>query len=186
MGRRPSAVLYAPSPGLLERPCVAAPFFFGSFRTFVHSPLGDDFRRKIMHSRRSARRSWAGDGSGTPGGSSAAQLVPRWDDLRRELVVHGQIVKRFRLPAPYQEAVLAAFEEEGWPPRVFDPLSPQGDQDPEATAARDHQYGLNRSRLARIIRFRGDGTGQGVLWEWVPRLALIPPPRSTRPPPQLR
>ena len=73
-----------------------------------------------MHSRRSAAK-LAGDGSGAPGGSSAAQLIPRWDEVRRELAVDGQIVKRFRLPAPNQEAVLAAFEEEGWPPRVFDP-----------------------------------------------------------------
>ncbi|MEN6451371.1 MAG: hypothetical protein ABFC96_12840 [Thermoguttaceae bacterium] len=92
--------------------------------------------------------------------------VPRWDSQRRELVVDGQIVKRFRVPAPNQEAVLAAFEEEGWPSRIFDPLIPQGDVSPKR---RLHETikALNSHRLFRAVRFRGDGTGQGVLWEWV-------------------
>jgi hypothetical protein len=90
--------------------------------------------------------------------------MPRWDSLRRELKVDGQIVKRFRLPAANQESVLAAFEEEGWPPRIYDPLPPRDAQCPKR---RLHETikALNRSRLARIIRFCGDGTGEGILWE---------------------
>jgi hypothetical protein len=98
--------------------------------------------------------------------TAAVQLIPRWDELRRELLVDGQIVKRFRVPAPNQAAVLAAFEEESWPSRIFDPLPPQGDVSPKR---RLHETikALNGCRLARVIRFGGDGTGQGVLWEWV-------------------
>ncbi len=94
------------------------------------------------------------------------QPIPRWDMVRRELAVDGQVVKRFRLPAPNQEAVLAAFEEEGWPLRIFDPLPPQGDVNPKR---RLHETikSLNQHRLARLIRFRGDGTGEGVFWELV-------------------
>ena len=97
--------------------------------------------------------------------TAEAPLVPRWDSLRRELVVEGQIIKRFRLPAANQEIVLAAFEEEGWPARIFDPLPPRDEQCPKR---RLHETikALNRSRLARLIRFCGDGTGEGVLWEW--------------------
>ena len=72
---------------------------------------------------------------------------------------------RFRLPAANQEAVLRVFEEEGWPAAIFDPLPPHGDGD---TKQRLHDTikALNRSRLARVIHFSGDGTGEGVLWEW--------------------
>lgn len=118
-----------------------------------------------MSLRRSAAKSDA-DGSDEHGDSFSGKLLPRWDAMRRELIVDGQIVKRFRLPAPNQEAVLLAFEEEGWPSRVFDPLPPQAGQ---CSKRRLHETikALNRSRFARIIRFQGDGTGQGVLWEWV-------------------
>ena len=96
---------------------------------------------------------------------TAAQGAPRWDGLRRELLVDGQVVKRFRVPAPNQIAILAAFEEEGWPPRVFDPLPPQEEQDPKR---RLHESikALNGHHRVRLIRFAGDGTGEGVLWEW--------------------
>ncbi|MBU4272473.1 MAG: hypothetical protein KKE86_05040 [Planctomycetes bacterium] len=102
-----------------------------------------------------------------PNSSEAAvRLPPRWDATRRELTVDGQVIKRFRVPAANQEAVLAAFEEEGWPPRIFDPLPPRADQESKRRL-NETVKALNRSRLARIIRFAGDGTGEGVLWEWV-------------------
>jgi hypothetical protein len=98
--------------------------------------------------------------------ASAAKPLPHWDSSRRELLVDGQVVKRFRGPAANQELVLLVFEEEGWPIRVFDPLPPQESQ---SAKKRLHETikALNHSRLARVIRFCGDGTGQGVLWEWV-------------------
>ena len=39
------------------------------------------------------------------------------------------IVKEFKVPAANQEAILAAFQEEGWVPRIDDPLAPQLNQD---------------------------------------------------------
>jgi hypothetical protein len=99
-------------------------------------------------------------------GGTATVGVPRphWDALRRELTVGGQIVKRFRVPAPNQEAVLSAFEEEGWPAAILDPLPPQDEQDGKQRL-HDTIKSLNRSRLARVIRFSGDGTGEGAFWE---------------------
>jgi hypothetical protein len=91
-------------------------------------------------------------------------LHPHWDSLRRELTLDGQVVKRFRVPARNQETVLMAFEEEGWPAVVLDPLPPQDEQDGKQRL-HDTIKSLNRSRLARVIRFSGDGTGEGVLWE---------------------
>ena len=140
-------------------------------------------RRKNMNSRGSAAMA-AVNGSDKPGDSSTGQLLPRWDAMRRELVVDGQIVKRFRLPAVNQVAVLAAFEEEGWSSRIFDPLPPHAGQDLQATTARDrevaesfsscadHSFPRRRHRPRRSL-------GMGL------RLAMIPPPPSPRPHPML-
>lgn len=90
--------------------------------------------------------------------------LPRWDAERRELTYAGRIVKRYRCPAPRQIAILAAFEEEGWPYAIDDPLPPK----PEIVIKdrlKDAVRQLNRNQLNRLIRFRGDGTGERVTWE---------------------
>src|SRR5205085_2870619 len=51
-----------------------------------------------------------------PAGPGAER--PRWDAGRRELTWRGLLVKHFREPAPSQELLLAAFEEEDWPRRI--------------------------------------------------------------------
>lgn len=89
---------------------------------------------------------------------------PRWDPICRVLRVGQHVVKRYRRPSPNQEAVLSAFQEDGWPQRIDDPLSPQGDQDPKCRL-RDTIKWLNRNQQQRLICFRGDGTGEGVCWE---------------------
>src|SRR5262249_44802055 len=55
--------------------------------------------------------------------------VPTWDAARHVLSCGGQTVKQFTRPAANQEGVLSAFEEEGWPPRILDPLAPDLAQD---------------------------------------------------------
>ncbi|MHB0958236.1 MAG: hypothetical protein ACYC0X_12220 [Pirellulaceae bacterium] len=90
---------------------------------------------------------------------------PRWNPVRRELWVGDSLIKRYRQPAPNQEPVLAAFEEEGWPQRIDDPLSPNWDIDPKRRL-RDTVAGLNSSHKTKdLIVFEPDGTGEGVLWE---------------------
>ena len=49
---------------------------------------------------------------------------PRWIAEARELWLGDRLVKRFRRSATAQEIVLAAFEEEGWPRHIDDPLLP--------------------------------------------------------------
>lgn len=90
--------------------------------------------------------------------------TPHWDAELRKLHLNEQIVKRFKWPAPNQEAVLSAFHEEGWPERIDDPLRPQPEQDPKRRLA-DTIKCLNRSQVNQLIHFRGDGTGEGVVWE---------------------
>ncbi len=89
---------------------------------------------------------------------------PQWDNDRQELRYAGHLVKRFKAPAPNQEAILAVFEEEGWPPRIDDPLPPQADQDPKRRLM-DTIKCLNRNQKRALLHFLGDGTGQGVRWE---------------------
>jgi len=91
---------------------------------------------------------------------------PRWDSERHELRLGGILVKRFKWPAVNQETVLTAFEEEDWPPRIDDPLPPQADQDPKRRLS-DTIKCLNRKQTNELLHFRGDGTGEGVVWELV-------------------
>jgi hypothetical protein len=104
-------------------------------------------------------------GHPAPGnGDDCAGGVPHWDSERKELRWWGQLVKRFTQPAPNQEAVLAAFEEEGWPPRIDNPLHPRLDGD-LVQRLHDTIIRLNRHQERQLLRFRADGSGQGVRWE---------------------
>jgi hypothetical protein len=90
--------------------------------------------------------------------------MPFWEGVRRELRVGATLVKCFKQPAPYQEAILAAFEEEGWPLRIDDPLPPKPDRDPKRHL-HDTINNLNRNQRERLIHFFGDGHAEGVCWE---------------------
>ena len=74
------------------------------------------------------------------------------------------MVKRFRVPAENQEAVLSAFQEEGWPFCVDDPLPPMHDivlkERLKFTIRR-----LNAGHKRAAFDFFGDGTGEAVCWE---------------------
>ena len=94
------------------------------------------------------------------------QLRPVWDSTRHELSLGGKLVKKFKWRAANQEAILSAFAEEGWPPRIDDPLPPIGDIDPKRRLS-DAIKCLNRHHANALIRFCGDGSGEGVLWERV-------------------
>ncbi len=57
-----------------------------------------------------------------------------------------------------------AFQEEGWPVRIDDPLPPVSESEPKQRL-RETIRSLNRNQKERLVRFKGDGTGEGVLWE---------------------
>ncbi len=90
--------------------------------------------------------------------------VPCWNAERQTLSFLGHLVKQFKLPSPNQVAVLSAFEEEGWPPKIYDPLVRNNEVDPKRRL-QDTIKALNRSQRTRLIQFQGDGSGEGVLWE---------------------
>ena len=90
--------------------------------------------------------------------------APVWDQKRRELRLGDVIVKRFKWPAGNQEQVLQAFQEEGWPAKIDDPLPPHPNICPKRRL-HDTIKCLNRRQINGSLKFRGDGTGQGVLVE---------------------
>jgi hypothetical protein len=102
----------------------------------------------------------------TRGGTAAR---PFWDGALRQLCWHGEVVKRFRQPADNQERVLAAFQEDGWPSRIDDPLPPAAGSDAPGRLRATVKC-LNRGLPAvEGPRFFADGTGQGVCWSADPR-----------------
>ncbi len=112
--------------------------------------------------------SYSGNGA-SPSGKLTERLSssqPCWNSCDRTLRVGDDVVKHFKWRAANQEAILNAFEEEGWPPRVDDPLPPQVDQDAKRRLS-DTIKGLNKKQIQQLIRFHGDGTGEGITWEWI-------------------
>jgi hypothetical protein len=91
---------------------------------------------------------------------------PRWDANTRTLFCGDGVVKRFKLPAANQELILTAFEEEGWPPRIDDPLPGEPGVDPRQRL-RDTIRALNGKQDCPALRFSGDGTGTGISWHCV-------------------
>ncbi len=94
------------------------------------------------------------------------EMRPKWDDQRRQLRVGSDVVKEFKLPSPNQETVLMAFEEESWPPRIDDPLPPLPQLDPRRRL-HDTIKALNRKQKSSLLRFMGDGSGEGIRWEFI-------------------
>ena len=99
-----------------------------------------------------------------PTDESLVAPKPQWDRERQELRFGDIVVKQFKVPAANQERILAAFEEEDWPVRIDDPLPPNSDQDSKRRL-HDTINSLNRNQKQNLIRFVGDGSGQGVRWE---------------------
>lgn len=84
---------------------------------------------------------------------------PRWDDHAATLYWGGTPIREFRSnPAKNQRDIIEAFHRENWARTIPDPLN--NSRKLNATI-RD----LNKSLASKLIRFRGDGTGEGVMWE---------------------
>lgn len=136
---------------------------FGKRTCFVLTETGIETARSLDFPEAAIERAAAAP---PPAAVPPPRVVPHWDADLQELRINGLVVKQFKVPAPNQEMVLAAFEEEHWPPRIDDPLPPQSDQEPKRRL-HDTIISLNRSHKHRLIRFMGDGSGEGVRWTLV-------------------
>lgn len=130
---------------------------------FVLTEAGVSLARTVRAEAPLSADSAAGAASQSVNGQ-AEPLAPLWDGDFRELRVGDRLIKRYKVPAPNQTTILSAFQEEGWPPRIDDPLAPQPECDPKRRL-NDTIKSLNRHHCTRAIRFVGDGTGTGVCWE---------------------
>jgi hypothetical protein len=101
-----------------------------------------------------------GPGAAEPG---SEMPKPTWDAERRELRVGGELVKRFTQPAENQETILSAFEEEGWPWHIDDPLPQVLGQDPKERLHKTVNN-LNRGQHGPRVHFGRCQNGQGVTW----------------------
>lgn len=108
-----------------------------------------------------------------PAAIDQRQCVPVWEAARRILTYGGHLIKQFKWKAANQQAVLSAFQEEGWPTRIDDPLVPSPSLDVKRRLS-DTIKCLNRGRVQALICFRGDGSGQGVTWEAVAQTKMMP------------
>lgn len=157
--------------GLIEHACDVTPLYevsrhfqdngkqsFSELSCFILTPAGEEFAAEALLELASE----VSVSVSKP--IVVATVLPVWDAGRHQLTFQGQVVKRFRQHSPNQEAVLTAFQEEGWPAGVYDPLSPLPNHDPKQRL-RDTIKNLNRHQVRRLIQFAGDGSGERVLWE---------------------
>jgi hypothetical protein len=134
--------------------------------SFMLTPVGYDLANEVLSkstltgASKPARESLQSDHAHN---LIDGKTIPKWDHERRELRFCGSLIKRFRWAALNQETILAAYEEEGWPIRIDDPLPQKQNQNPKCRL-HDTIKCLNRYHENRVIHFSGDGTGEGVLW----------------------
>ena len=107
-----------------------------------------------------------GNGMTSNDGKEQSEFAPVWNDKHCELRFARQLIKRFKWRAPNQETLLLAFQQQGWPSRIIDPLPPNSMVDPKRRL-HDTIKCLNRRHSRNLIRFHGDGTGGGVVWRIV-------------------
>jgi len=139
---------------------------FGEASCFVLSQTGADFARaKCAEStERETLHSGAGrNGKNEPGAASPTK--PHWDAALRQLTIGNTLVKTFLHPAPNQELALAAFEEDGWPQRIDDPLAPSAECSAKCRL-HDTINSLNGHQIHPCLHFSSDANGQGIRWMW--------------------
>jgi hypothetical protein len=142
---------------------------FGRKTCFVLTPQGFEFTTeatKIVSDHNRSEAFLIGDDEHVrhEGFTRGESETPLWDPDRRQLSYAGILIKEFKSNSPNQESVLMAFEEEGWPPRIYDPLPPQADIEPKERL-KNTIKSLNRKQKRPLIRFLGDGTGVAIRWE---------------------
>lgn len=96
-----------------------------------------------------------------PTGEAEAGAIPNWNRDTGELTVGGTLAKRIKNTGQAVNVVriLNAFQEDGWPVRIDDPLL--NGRDP--VRLRETIKSLNRN--LSLLRFSPNGTGESVVWK---------------------
>jgi hypothetical protein len=93
--------------------------------------------------------------------------APTWDRDGGQLLLGGVLIKRFRCKAQSQYAVLDAFQKQGWPAEVANPLSGLGYRSAEERI-KDAVGKLNTGQSGARIRFHLLQQGRRVSWDRLP------------------
>jgi hypothetical protein len=91
-------------------------------------------------------------------------IVPFYDGDLRTLSYEGRLVKRLRQQADLQEIVLRAFQRQGWPRALKNPL-PKDSMVPVETRLHYAIRGLMNAQKEARIRFFRNGTACTICWE---------------------
>ena len=87
--------------------------------------------------------------------------TPQWDGDRSRLLMDGKVIRTVSRLAKNVVQILRAFEDDGWPDRIDDPIT-----GPEANQpTRLHEAIRSLNNGLTMIRFRSDGTGTGIEWK---------------------
>ena len=92
------------------------------------------------------------------GESTIAPSLPAWDATTGELALDGRVVRTVAVRATNLRPILSAFQEEGWPPRIDDPLP--GSE----SGQRLHRAIAELNNGLADISFHSDGRTSGVIW----------------------
>jgi hypothetical protein len=90
--------------------------------------------------------------------TASVPIVPRWDDEAVTLYWGETPIREFRNAAKNQRDIVEAFHRANWDRTIPDPL-----KNPRKLNVTISD--LNRSLDPKLVRFRGDGTGDGIMWE---------------------
>jgi len=89
---------------------------------------------------------------------------PYWDADEHELWFKGRVIKRYSREAKLQACILGAFQEEGWPPCIDDPLTGNAEQSlSRSSRFRNAVRKLNENVEQFGLGFKCNGRG-GVWW----------------------
>ncbi len=98
-------------------------------------------------------------------GRSRCRSIPHWDKVDRRLTWRGQVVFHFKgRLAPVVQRILDAFQEQGWTRCIDDPLPGVHGKDPKQRL-RAAIENMNRRQINHLLRFRTNGTADGISWE---------------------
>lgn len=93
-------------------------------------------------------------------GASGEVVKPHWDPEKRVLKFNGEEVRKWKRNAPNCFLVLKAFQEEGWPHRVLDPLPGGKDEQRIHSTCKS----IN-SKMSGGLRISPGGDGESFIWE---------------------
>jgi hypothetical protein len=122
-----------------------------AFAADLCSPIG---RPRAPTGNGNPHRDWASDAMGGP----------RWDPRLLVLQVDDIAVKEFQAKARNQLVIVSAFDTQGWPRQIDNPLDSGGPAQ-RAQALADAVHGLNRNLRAKVIRFHTAEKGASVRYE---------------------